>query len=414
MAVTPAARRPLPRTRFTLPPGLEARRTPEARGLARDQVRLVVAAPRGVQVTRFDRIAGFLAAGDLLVVNTSATLPAALDGELDGQAVVVHACPVPPGHLSVAAASTGLLSSSARPPSDPGPVAGGPAASAAPDWAVELRRPDGAGPWRTASAGDRVLLPGGFALTLTAGYPDPGRRHGSRLWRARWRLGPATDVPDLLQRHGRPITYGYLEGRPPPAAYRTVFAHEPGSVEPASAGRPFSGAVLAGLLARGVAVAPIVLHAGVSSPEAGELPLPERFRVPAATARLVNQTRAAGGRVVAVGTTATRALESAARPGGVVAAAGWTELVLGPDRPARVVDGLITGWHEPQASHLLLLEAVAGPELVCQAYRTALAERMLWHEFGDSCLLLPRRTFHVAAWSSIPTAPGRALPAAPG
>ncbi len=143
-----------------------------------------------------------------------------------------------------------------------------------------------------------------------------------------------------------------------------------GSAEMPSAGRPFTPAVLDGLRVRGVGIARVVLHTGVSSLEAGEVPLPERYRVPAATADAVNATRAAGGRVVAVGTTVTRALETVAEPDGRVSAgAGWTHLVLGPDRPARVVDGLVTGWHEPEASHLLLLEAVAGPRLVGEGLR---------------------------------------------
>ncbi len=269
-----------------------------------------------------------------------------------------------------------------------------------PEWAVELRHPEGSGPLWTARSGQEVRLPGGVSVRLGPGYPDGSVQEGSRLWRVDRRSGspgvPTAALTALLRRHGRPITYGYLRGRPHLSAYRTVFGRDPGSVEAASAGRPFSAAVVGALVARGVAIAPVVLHAGVSSPEAGEPPLPERFRVPAPTARLVNQTRAAGGRVVAVGTTVVRALESAVRPAGVVAAGGWTRLVLGPGRPARVVDGLVTGWHEPQASHLLLLEAVAGPDLVGRAYATALRERLLWHEFGDSCLLLPRRTFRPA------------------
>jgi S-adenosylmethionine:tRNA ribosyltransferase-isomerase len=157
-----------------------------------------------------------------------------------------------------------------------------------------------------------------------------------------------------------------------------------------SAGRPVSATVLDGLRARGVGVATVVLHTGVSSLEAGETPLPERYAVPAATADAVAATRAAGGRVIAVGTTVTRALETVAdRDGRVRAGRGWTELVLGPDRPAQAVDGLVTGWHEPQASHLLLLEAVAGRALVERAYAAAVDRRYLWHEFGDSCLLLP-------------------------
>jgi S-adenosylmethionine:tRNA ribosyltransferase-isomerase len=155
--------------------------------------------------------------------------------------------------------------------------------------------------------------------------------------------------------------------------------------------------VLARLVPRGVTVAPLVLHAGVSSQEAGEAPLAERFAVPAVTARLVASARQAGRRVVAVGITVVRALESAAgRDGQVRAASGWTELVLGPDRPARVVTGLVSGLHTPEASHLLLLEAVAGADLVQRAYDAAVGGGYLWHEFGDSSLLLPdlARTAH--------------------
>ena len=176
----------------------------------------------------------------------------------------------------------------------------------------------------------------------------------------------------------------------PLAEYQTVFAREPGSAEMPSAGRPFTAQVVTDLITRGVALAPIVLHTGVSSQEPGEPPQPERFRVPAATARLVNGTRQAGGRVIAVGTTVTRALESAADPDGSVRAGhGWTDLVLGPSRPARVVTGLVTGWHAPGASHLALLAAVAGNALVERAYAEAVRQEYLWHEFGDSCLLLP-------------------------
>jgi S-adenosylmethionine:tRNA ribosyltransferase-isomerase len=157
-----------------------------------------------------------------------------------------------------------------------------------------------------------------------------------------------------------------------------------------SAGRPFTQDLVLTLITSGVLIAPITLHAGVASLEAGELPLPERFTVPEPTAALVNLTRSAGRRVVAVGTTVTRALESAAaRDGAVRASRGWTDLVLGTSRPARVVTGLVTGWHDPEASHLALLEAVAGPALVRAAYAEADKANYLGHEFGDSCLLLP-------------------------
>lgn len=196
----------------------------------------------------------------------------------------------------------------------------------------------------------------------------------------------------MLRERGRPIAYGYLDRRYPLSAYQSVFASHPGSAEMASAGRPFTEAIITRLVVAGVRVAPVTLHTGVSSQEAGEAPVSERFEVPEATATLVNATRATGGRVVAVGTTVTRALESAVTADGrVPAARGWTDRVISPEEPARVVDGLITGWHDPAASHLLLVESVAGPELTQRAYDAAVAEGYLWHEFGDSALLLPSR-----------------------
>jgi S-adenosylmethionine:tRNA ribosyltransferase-isomerase len=342
--------------RFALTPELSASEPPEARGLARDEVRLLVATPDRLAHARFRDLGRFVRPGDLLVVNTSATLPAAVDGtRTGGRPVVVH------------------LSAEL----DDG------------SWLVELRLPDGSGPVLDGRAGERIALPGTGRLTLLAA-------RGHRLWRAVPSVGGTVRgtvsgaVRGYLARHGRPISYPYVHGRWPLPAYQTIFAREPGSAEMPSAGRPFSSRLVTELISDGVLLAPVLLHTGVSSLEAGERPEPERFRVPATTARLVNQTRAAGGRVIAVGTTVTRALETvAAGDGSVRAGEGWTDLVLGPDRPARVVGGLLTGWHPPEASHLLLLEAVAGAGLVRRAYRAALGRGYLWHEFGDTCLLLP-------------------------
>jgi S-adenosylmethionine:tRNA ribosyltransferase-isomerase len=239
---------------------------------------------------------------------------------------------------------------------------------------------------RDVAVGECVGLPDGVVLTVVAAHP-----HGApdpRLWRADLAIEGA--VEDYLARVGRPIRYGYVPGAHPLADYQTVFARQPGSAEMPSAARPFTTEIVTGVVTRGVVVAPLLLHTGVSSLETGEAPLPERFEVPETTARLVNLTRASGGRVVAAGTTVTRALESAADADGTVQArAGWTDLVLSPARPARVVRGLVTGWHAPGASHLRLLEAVASEALVARAYAAALRHRYLWHEFGDSCLLLP-------------------------
>ena len=251
---------------------------------------------------------------------------------------------------------------------------------AAPRWVVELRRAGAR--YRGASAGERLALPGGGSAELLASYLSPGR-----LWIA------ALDLPQplhpYLAEHGRPIAYGHLAYPRPLADLQTIFADEPGSAEMPSAGRPFSRRVLDDLVARGVQVAPLVLHTGVSSLELGERPYPERYRVPALTATRVNAHRAAGGRVIAVGTTVVRALETvAASDGSVEPGEGWTGLMITPERGVRAVDGLITGWHEPDATHLLMLEAVGGRELVERSYAAAVDAGYRWHEFGDTHLIL--------------------------
>ena len=338
---------------FDLPPASEADVPPEERGLLRDEVRLMSVRPGGLDHSRFRDLPELLEPGDLVVVNTSATLPARVDARrADGRVVPLHV-------------STQL---------DDGA------------WVVELRRPGNDGPDLGVEPGTVLDLPGGVRLHLTEAFPDPGRP--SRLWRAR----PEPQVPTVvyLPAHGRPIGYGYLRHGVALDDLQNVYATEPGSAEMASAGRPFSERLVTRLAARGVPVVPLVLHTGVSSPELHEPPYPERFAVPEVTARLVTSTKDAGRRVVAVGTTVTRALESATDDDGVTRPdRGWTDLVLGPDRPARIVTGLVTGLHAPEASHLLLLEAVAGRRMVAQAYAAAVEQRYLWHEFGDAMLFLP-------------------------
>ena len=366
---------------------LAASRPPEARGLGRDGVRLLVATPDGMVHARFGDLPRFLSAGDLLVVNTSATIAAAVDGRRgDGRPVLVHfSSPLDDG--TPWAGTPGERSPGERVLDEAAP--GRPAGEGTPgetQWLVELRGSAAAtGPVTDAAPGETVTLPAGGSLTLLRRYPGPA---AIRLWAASVAVGGAPGA--FLARHGRPIRYSYVPDPWPLPAYQTVFARTPGSAEMPSAGRPFSAGLVTDLVAAGVVIAPITLHAGVASLEAGEPPLPERFAVPEPTAQLVNLTRAEGRRVVAVGTTCTRALESAAGPGGIVRARhGWTDLVLGSGHPARTVTGLITGWHDPEASHLALLEAVAGQELVRAAYLEAEQAGYLWHEFGDSCLLLP-------------------------
>jgi S-adenosylmethionine:tRNA ribosyltransferase-isomerase len=234
-----------------------------------------------------------------------------------------------------------------------------------------------------------VVRVGDVRLVIRAPWPvgsSSPTGSGNRLWRA----AVHGDLDRQLHWNGRPIAYGYLDRRYPLEDYQTVFGTRPGSAEMASAGRPFTHELVTRLVTAGVQVAPVTMHTGVSSQEAGEAPGPEWYEVTPTSARVINRARADGGRVVAVGTTATRAVESSVRGASVVAGRGWTDRVVTPGAPPRVVDGLVTGWHDPMASHLLLVEAVAGARLTQAAYDAAVAEGYLWHEFGDSALLLRR------------------------
>ncbi len=348
---------------FELTTDREAHEPPEERDAARDLVAMLVSRRATGEISHhaFGELPDLLLPGDLIVVNTSATLPAAV--WLTGGGLAVHfSTPLPDG-----------------------------------DWLVELRVPDGTAtaPFRGGSAGQRLDLPGGATLTLAA-------RFTGRLWRARL----STAVVPYLLGQGRPIRYSYVDRAWPIEAYQTVFAAQPGSAEMPSASRPFTPQIVTRLVTRGITIAPITLHTGVSSLEGDEDPYPEPFDVPPATARLVNLTRQHGGRVIAAGTTVVRALETAARPPAaghagpdpaassptgacVTASAGWTEHVVTPQDPPRAVDGLLTGLHEPRSSHLRMLAAFTGPQLLSACYAAAIERGYLWHEFGDLHLLLP-------------------------
>lgn len=348
------------RLSFVLPPDLEAASPPEARGLTRDAVRMMVAyrSDRRIVHSTFALLATFLEPSDLLVINTSGTLPAAVGGvDPTGEREVVL-------HLS-----THLQ----------GPL-----------WVVEPRIPaEGATRrWRVDQDGvppRRVVLgEDGSSLQLIQPY-----RGSSRLWIGLLLLpSPALS---WLAVHGSPIRYEYVDRPWPLAAYQNVYATEPGSAEMPSAGRPFTPEIITRLISKGVGVTPVVLHTGVASLDSDELPYPERVQVPAATADRVNATRRKGGRVVAVGTTVVHALESAFQPASrrVAPLDGWTDLVVTPQRGVSVVHGLLTGWHEPEASHLLMLEAIAGRPLLESSYAESLSKGYLWHEFGDMQLVLP-------------------------
>ena len=335
-----------------LPPELRASLPPELRGVRRDHVRLLVAdqARRSIRHARFDGLPGFLEEGDLLVVNTSRTLAAGIPARrADGSAVEVRPCVRREG-----------------------------------SWDVLVVEP--APPYANVplSPGEHLVIGGDLDATVVE------RRADIPLL---WRLEVAGDGMKEMAASGSPIRYSYVPVPVPLDYYQTVYAGPPGSAEMPSAGRPLSWEVLRALEARGIATADIVLHTGLSSYQDDDFDLEhhlyeERYEVSPATAAAVN----AAHRVIAVGTTVVRALESAADAGGQVEAVrGWTTLKIEAGMRMRAVDGLITGLHEPQASHFDLLGSFLDPPMLARAYTEAVERRYLFHEFGDSMLALAPR-----------------------
>jgi S-adenosylmethionine:tRNA ribosyltransferase-isomerase len=396
--------------KFDLPAVRHATEPPEARGLRRDEVKLLVShldpeahdsgshdsparGPRAggphdrdprdasLEHLRFDALPRLLRAGDLIVVNASGTLNASLTAtRADGMRVELHLSTELPGGLrTVEVRALGAACGSASATG----AAGG----------------SGSQPLREAMAGETLHLPACGHATLLAPYPYTGDLGApSRLWAAVLEL--PMPLATYLDRFGSPIRYGYVPRAWPADAYQTVFATEMGSAEMPSAGRPFTREVVSALFAAGVAIAPIVLHTGVSSLEDHEPPYEERYCVPRQTADRVNRARAGGHRVIAIGTTVVRALETVTDDRHVThPGQGWTNFIVTPDYDLRAVDGMLTGLHEPRATHLAIIQAVARRTLardaaraaIDRAYREALDREYLWHEFGDSHLILPTR-----------------------
>lgn len=346
---------------FDRPQALQANGPPESRGLERDEVRLLVSTGRGHEHARFRDLPRFLPPGTLLVVNTSATLPASLPAHHAALGPLV-------ANLSTAYGDGLYLAELRKSIAEPGPL--------------------------PLEEGDRLEI-AGLPARLVA--PHPGL---PRLWFLQVDRG----LREAMERDGAPIRYGYLEPPYPPlAAYQTLFARVPGSAEMASAARPFTPRVVDALQSRGISLAEVTLHAGVSSHEVEadaveeQVLYAEPFEVPERTAAAVSAARREGRPVLAVGTTVVRALESAWDGARVRPAAGFTRLLIHPGRPVRSVDGLLTGLHDPLASHLALLYAIAPRDLVRAGYAEAVREGYLWHEFGDSHLILGKAAVDLEA-----------------
>ena len=353
---------------FELPDDLVAHEPPEARGLSRDGVRLMVSrvSSNAFAHTRFSHFPDFLKRGDVLVLNTSKTINAAFEAMHEAHDGSVSEVML---HLSTRLFGRG----------EP--------------WVVELRRRStkGTTPLLDAQPDEIIRMPAGATARLISPYtPDkPRLTNGQvRLWIAELCL-PEKPLT-FADHYGSPIRYSYVQKSWPLDCYQTVFADEPGSAEMPSAGRPFTDETLQQLGRKGVRIAPLVLHTGVSSLETDEEPYPERYHISYPTALAVNSARRLGGRVIAVGTTVVRALETAVGDDGYVrASGGWTDLVITPERGIRSVDGLLTGLHGPKASHLAMLQALAGRDHLSRAYEELLNQKYLWHEFGDMHLILP-------------------------
>ena len=352
----------IPSLEFDLPAELEASEPPEARGLSRDQVKLMVSNYQtdNVAHAKFRDIIDYLDAGDVLVINTSGTMNAALNvTRQDGTPLELHLSTQLPANL----------------------------------WSVELRKPvkGSTQPFYEAVAGETFNLPEGGEVTVHMPH-NPLQRNVEegkvRLWLATLQL--PYELPCYLETYGFPIRYSYVNAQWPNEYYQTVYATEMGSAEMPSAGRAFSSDLITRLVAKGVRVMPILLHTGVASLEDHEAPYEEYFEVPTETAETINIARKAGKKIVAVGTTVIRALETVTQEDGYVhPGQGWTDVIITPQRGIRAVNGLLTGFHEPRATHLAMLSAIAGFDHLTVAYTQALEQKYLWHEFGDLHLILP-------------------------
>jgi len=338
---------------FDRPDHLQATVPAEIRNLNRDKVRLLVTTPGANLHAIFSDLPDFLTTGDLLVVNESATIPASLPAKGSLRSFLLN--------LSTDYGDELWLAEPRWSANEPGPL--------------------------PLEEGEVIQIGADLTGRMVSKYPGLERL---------WFVQIYGDVSVALARYGMPIRYGYVDKDYPLEAYQTIFAREPGSAEMPSAARPFTLEVLNRLKEKGIEIKPIVLHAGVSSLEVSSARLedlvmyPEPFTVTEATAEAVNEAKEEGRRVIAVGTTVVRALESAWSGEQVRPVSGFTKLYIHPGRSVHVVDGILTGFHDPMASHLAMLYALADKEMVRSAYAEAVRAGYLWHEFGDSNLILPK------------------------
>ena len=324
---------------FILPDELHAAFPPERRGTRRDHVRMMTIDRKTGKVIHdyFNHLADYVKPGDMIVLNNSRTIPAALRATIDNTCQEVE---------------------------------------------VRLARCLNETSWEALVLSVNVKVGDclSFSDELSAVVID--RKPDSPLLILRFSLS-GLSLYQHVYSLGEPIRYEYIKKSWDLNYYQNVYGTVPGSVELASAGRAFSWEMLLDLQKRGIQLSYLQLHTGLSylnddqfSPKDN----PERYDISKETMTAVLKTKASGGRVIAVGTTVVRALESAVSTGTL---SGWTSLYINADFQLKLVDGIITGFHEPEASHLDMLTAFIKPEMLFEAYDEAIQEKYLWHEFGD-------------------------------
>ncbi|WP_421382272.1 S-adenosylmethionine:tRNA ribosyltransferase-isomerase [Bacillus salacetis] len=329
---------------FEVPQSLNAKIPAERRGRGRDDVRLMIMNGEKVHHERFSSLPDFLEEGDLLIFNNSRTIPAVLKAAACNREVEIRLSRQLDDNRWEALIWGGLF-----------------------------------------PACDELHLPNGVKAVIH------GNGNEKPLVTLQFSLG-GVELMDYIYKHGEPIRYEYIDSAWTLDAYQTAYASVPGSVEMASAGRAFSWKMFETLKAKGIKTAFLTLHTGLSYYGNDRWPNPnkhpEAFHIPQETAELINSARKANGRVIAVGTTVVRALETAADENGYInETEGITNLYIKNDHQLKAVDGLVTGLHEPEATHLEMLSAFTYEHQLFEAYREALKRGYLWHEFGDMNLI---------------------------
>jgi S-adenosylmethionine:tRNA ribosyltransferase-isomerase len=342
---------------FDLPDELSATKPPELRGVNRDAVKLLIINRNDGMTyhSTFNHLSDFLRSGDLLIFNSSRTLPASLK--------TINRGINKPSEVRLAE----------HLPDD--------------TWLVLFL-------FENEIQNNSLIKPGQkieFESGLSAVVENPDSRN-PRLWKIKFSATGA-ELIDIFYQIGKPIRYGYISAPLPLEYYMTVFAIDPGSSEMPSAGRAFTWKMLFDLKNKNIGTSFLTLHTGLSSYMDDDLSSThivseEEYFIPAGTAARIRTAKAKGGRIIAVGTTVVRALESSAYlTGKVVAGHSYTNLKITGEHNLKIANGLITGFHEPEASHLDLISAFLNPSQIVKAYEEAIEKKYLWHEFGDLCLI---------------------------